>query len=202
MNIEITLVIALLLIVFYVLANPLVFSLRYDIGRKQASACLTFFPFDFRAVSGKKKRPVSRINFQLMRKLFRDELDTAKTVIVELIALCKRIGISTDTNYLNILLKGGLGPPDLTGEVYGAIEILRPMLGTSVTIVYQPDFTAESFEGTVVAGLKVRTVHIVKAVLLCVWKLPVVKLIKIIYTLRKGGEDGGQSERFSRINHR
>jgi hypothetical protein len=189
----ITILIALFLILLYVLMTPFIFTLRYETGGNQAITRVQFFPFDFRSKHGKKKKPGSGMKFQIPGKLLRDEFDTVSAVVFQLIDLCGRVLKSTDRYYLNILLKGGLGSPDLTGEAYGAIESVKPILGQSVAIEYQPDFMAESVQGTIVASLRVRTIHVLKDVLRCVWKLPKLKLIKIMYASRKGGRDVRQA---------
>jgi hypothetical protein len=186
---EIILITGLVLIMFYVFANPVILSLHYDTGKKHTMARITFFPFDVKSRLGNKKKPSSRFKRELVIHFLKNEMDTVMIIIKELVNLFRKTVISPDKYYLNIHLRGGLGPPDLTGEVYGAIELLRPIFDKSVIILYQPDFTMDTFHGTVDASLKFRIIHILKELFLCAWKLPKLKLIKIIYKVKKGGKD-------------
>lgn len=188
---------AVFIIFLYILITPMSLSLSYETRDRRTITSIRFPLFHFKKVSdkekkkpkGRKKETKTRITFQLLRQLFRDEFDTVGIVLKEFVKLFGCLLKSPDRYYVNISLKGSPGPPDLAGAVYGTVESLRPVLGRSVTIHYQPDFTAESIEGKVSVGLEVRAVKILKEVWICFWNLPKVKLIKIIRILRKGGKD-------------
>jgi hypothetical protein len=188
---------AVFIIFLYILITPMSLSLSYETRYRRIITSIKFPLFHFKKVSdkekkkpkGRKKETKTRITFQLLRQLLRDEFDTVSTVLAECAKFCGYLLKSPDRYHVNISLKGSPGPPDLAGAVYGAVELLRPVLGKSFTIQYQPDFTAESIEGNVSVGLEVRAIKIVKEIWICFWKLPKVKLIKIIRILRKGGKD-------------
>jgi len=189
---------SLIVFTFYLLITPIIISLKYNTSNKKNIAQIKFFPFKYRFILKKdKKKPGIKIFFGFKRlkkpakkfpfwKFLTEEYETAASIIVDLFNFVRRACKSPDRYYLDVSLKGGLGPPDLTGQLFGAVESLKPMLGESLAIKYKPDYMSETIQGDIIADIKLRFYKLLKEMLIFIWKLPKLKLIKIIRLYRKG----------------
>jgi len=179
----------------YLLLSPISIYICYDFDKKNlTSAGISIYPFAYKFKVGAKtetqakpkklksvklkiKQPKKRgPNFMLL--LF-NEFDLIKEVLADVFALLIRLVKSPHRYFAYINLGGGLGTPDLTGQLYGGLEMIKPVLGNSVSIKYRPDFLAESLTGQATLGLAVRLGNILKELLIFVWRLPKLRLIKI-----------------------
>ncbi len=187
-----------LLFTLYLLITPIILSLKYNTSDKQSIAQIKLFPFKYKFVLKKdKKKPGVKKIFGFKRlkkpvkkfpfwKFLTEEYETAASIIVDLFHFVRRACKSPDRYYIDVSLKGGLGPPDLTGQLFGAVESLKPMLGESIALKYQPDYLSDTIQGDILAGVKLRFYKLLKEMLIFIWKLPKLKLIKIIRQFRKG----------------
>jgi hypothetical protein len=195
------------LLIVYILFNPLNLKLAHDIESHKTTGRIKFFPFEHQfllkrkkkkapelepkkeveAVSKKKK--TGKLRFATIWRLLIDEYETLKKTLISCLYFISGILKSPDRYFLKINLAGGVGPPDLTGELFGVIQSIRPMLGNSISIDYHPDFTVEEIKGDLTAGIRVRIISVLKEILIFGWKLPKLKLIKIYRTNKKGERD-------------
>ena len=87
-------------------------------------------------------------------------------------------------------ITGGAAEPDITGQLYGAYHAIRPNLPAGIQINYVPDFTAERFKGDISVGLAVRIFGILRETIAFIFRLPILRLIKLYRKLKKGRNDG------------
>ena len=162
----------------YILLSPIYIYINYDFsGKNLMSAGIRLYPFDYKFKVGQKKETQAKakkfkaaaIGKKQPKKrgidfvsLIIDELDMLRDILVNLFALIIGLAKSPDRYFAHINLGGGLGTPDLTGQFYGGLQMIRPALGNSVTIIYRPDFLAESLTGQATVGLVVRIYNILK----------------------------------------
>ena len=116
-----------------------------------------------------------------------DELELLQNITINLLKLLRGILRSPDRYYLKMSMAGGLGPPDLTGQLYGTILSVQPVLGSSVSLKYRPDYLAEEMSGQVVAGTVVRAYRLVSELLIFAWRLPKIRTLRLYQQLKKGG---------------
>ena len=147
----------------YLLLSPISIYICYDFDKKNlTSAGIGIYPFAYKFKIGPKKethakpkklkpakpkikQPKKRgFNFML---LITNEFDLIKEVLVSTFALLIGLAKSPHRYFAHINLGGGLGTPDLTGQLYGGLEMIKPVLGNSISIEYRPDFLAESLTG-------------------------------------------------------
>ena len=201
----------LLLIFFltlgYILFSPIAiyFALNFDDGFS-GFAGVRLFPFAHKFLKETKRKPVRTkgIKIQLKklgteqgRKTFRkvvevfhislDEWEILPKITINLLRLFRGILKSPDQYYLKISMAGGLGPPDLTGQLYGTVLSVRPVLGRSVSLDYRPDYLADNLSGEVVAGATVRAYRLLSEMIIFAWRLPKIRMIRIYHRLKKGG---------------
>jgi len=203
MEIPIAILIILLVICLYFLLIPVSLSLSYNTEGKRSIGRIKFFPFVYRFAFDKEKREAKKkkaVKDKIIKKkqkvgkkkipvwqVLLYEYDTTIAVTVDFFRFAGRLLKSTERYTLDVSLKGGLGSPDLTGQLFGVLQSVEPMLGKSVRIAYQPDFLSESInvKGNVTAGVRIRTYNILKEVLIFAWELPKLKIIKIVRRLKK-----------------
>jgi uncharacterized membrane protein (DUF485 family) len=185
----------ILLVIAYILLSPVSIYICYDFDHKNVStAGVKIFPFSFKLKTGKPKekttktkkppKPAKRKKKSGKRgtdffPILIDNFEMFKKIIVDFVVLIIGILKSPDRFFADVNLGGGLGEPDLTGQLYGGIQMIKPALGNSMLISYSPDFMAESLSGRATVGLVVRIGNILKELLIFVWRLPKLKLIKI-----------------------
>jgi len=180
----------------YILLSPISIYISYDFdGKNLLSAGFRLYPFDYKFKTGQKKETQTKIKKKSKEatkvkkrprkrgidfiSLIINEFDMLKDIIANMVALIFGLLKSPDRFFARVNLGGGLGEPDLTGQLYGGIEMIRPALSDSISVNYQPDFMAESLSGQATAGLVVRMGNILKQVLIFIWRLPKLRLIKI-----------------------
>ncbi len=203
MEIPIAILIILLVICLYFLLTPVSLSLSYNTEGKRSIGRIKLFPFVYRFRFDKEKRETKKrkaVKDKIIKKKQKvgkkkipvwqallDEYDTTIAVTVVFFRFAGRLLKSTERHTLDVSLKGGLGSPDLTGQLFGVLRSVEPMLGKSIRIAYQPDFLSESINvnGNVTAGVRIRTYNILKEVLIFIWELPKLKIIKIVRKLKK-----------------
>jgi len=203
MEIPIAILIILLVICLYFLLIPVSLSLSYNTEGKRSIGRIKLFPFVYRFAFDKEKREAKKkkaVKDKIIKKkqkvgkkkipvwqVLLYEYDTTIAVTVDFFRFAGRLLKSTERYTLDVSLKGGLGSPDLTGQLFGVLQSVEPMLGKSVRIAYQPDFLSESInvKGNVTAGVRIRTYNILKEVLIFIWELPKLKIIKIVRRLKK-----------------
>lgn len=201
----------LLLILFltlgYILFSPIAiyFALNFD-GGFSGFAGVRLFPFAHKFFIETKRKPVRTKGMEIklkklgtekgrktFRKLFEvfhislDEWEILPKIFINLLRLFRGILKSPDQYYLKISMAGGLGPPDLTGQLYGTILSVRPVLGRSVSLDYRPDYLTDNLSGEVVAGAIVRAYRLLSEMIIFVWRLPKIRIIRIYHRLKKGG---------------
>ena len=116
-----------------------------------------------------------------------DEFEGLQKIIISVLKLLGGILASPDQYYLSISMAGGLGPPDLTGQLHGTILSVQPVLGSSVSLKYRPDYLDEKMSGEVVAGATVRAYRVLSEILVFAWRLPKIKTLRLYQQLKKGG---------------
>ena len=185
----------------YILFSPITiyFALHFDDGFS-GFARVRLFPFAYKFFKETKRKPLRTKGVEAKLKKFRtdrnvaevfhialDELEIIQKVINNLVKLFRGILKSPDQYYLKISMAGGLGPPDLTGQLYGTILSVRPVLSRSVSLDYRPDYLADNLSGEVVAGAIVRAYRLLSEMIIFAWRLPKIKIIRIYHRLKKGG---------------
>lgn len=205
-------IVGVLLLIFfltlgYILFSPIAiyFALNFDDGFS-GFAGIRLFPSGHKFFKETKRKPVKTkgVEIQLkkhhteqgrktLRKLVEvfhislDEWEILPKITINLLRLFRGILKSPDQYYLKISMAGGLGPPDLTGQLYGTVLSVRPVLGRSVSLDYRPDYLADNLSGEVVAGATVRAYRLLSAVIIFAWRLPKIRIIRIYHRLKKGG---------------
>jgi hypothetical protein len=201
------LILIVLLTLGYVLFSPIAiyFAFNFDDGFT-SFAGVRLFPFAYKFLREKKRKPARtrRMEIRLKkpgtgqgRKTFRkvvkvfhvsvDELEILQEITINLLKLLRGILKSPDQYYLNISMAGGLGPPDLTGQLYGAVLSVQPILGSSVSLTYRPDYLTENMSGEVVAGAIVRSYKLLSEMIIFAWRLPKIRIMRMYHRLKKGG---------------
>lgn len=186
----------------YLLFVPMALHLHYIIGDKTSkTSIIKLYPFEYRFKSGKsrknlpakisvakddKTKPGKRkLNFV---KLVRAESQTFKLLFINGAKLFYGLLKAPKIKRLNVSLSGGLAGPDMTGMLYGGVMAIKPMLRQPIAIAYNPDFGVDRLAGDLNIEVVVRLYKIVKELLLFIWRMPKLRLIKIFFKLRKGGE--------------
>jgi uncharacterized membrane protein (DUF485 family) len=120
-------------------------------------------------------------------KFSRDDMRTILRVISNVVRLAGRLLKAPDQYYLHAALAGGLSAPDLTGEFFGAVQSVGPILPRAITISYKPDFFAEKINGKVSCGIVFRIFRIILEIIYFIFRLPLIKLFKLYRKYKKGG---------------
>jgi len=191
----------------YLLFMPITLRLNIIIDEKISTvSAVKIFPFERKFVLGipKKEKKVKeaekiekavikavKIPEEKPKKRFKlsDFSRSDLAVIFDLfggtLKLTGRL-LSAPHYFLKANITGGAAEPDITGELYGAYHAIRPALPSSISIVYNPDFAAEKFKGTVEMGLVIRIFRLIWETLVFIIRLPIIKLIKLYRKLKKG----------------
>jgi hypothetical protein len=194
----------ILLSLGYILISPISVYFGFIFGDGLSGfAGVRIFPFEFRSHKDVTRKPVrtktkdKKSRIQKGRKtlnsaveLFHiavDEWEILHKITVSLLKLLRGILQSPDQYYLSISMAGGLGPPDLTGQLHGTILSVQPVLGSSVSLKYSPDYLDEKMSGEVVAGATVRAYRLLSEILVFAWTLPKIRTLRLYHKLRKGG---------------
>jgi hypothetical protein len=189
----------------YVLFVPITLRLNIIIDKKvSAVSAVRAFPFERKFVSGKPERKAKKSkpkNQETKEKLAEEPEEKAEKkfklshlsrkdilTVIDLIGEAFRfIGhiVKAPHYYLRAEIAGGATTPDVTGELYGAYQAIKPVLPGSISIIFNPDFNAERFSGTVEAGFVIRIFRLLWETLILILRLPIIKLIKLYRKLRK-----------------
>jgi hypothetical protein len=188
----------------YLLFVPITIRVIVLIDQKiSAVSAIKIFPFEYKFVSGKLKKQRKlkvpkppKVDQELpeeigerqkskIRLLGRSDLPVIFRVITETFKFAGRL-IRTPRFFLKAEIAGGASEPDITGELYGAYHAIRPVLPKAISISYNPNFTAEQFTGTVEMGLVIRIFGFLKETLVFIFRLPIIRLIKLYRKLKKG----------------
>ncbi len=193
---------ALIIILSYLLFTPV--SIRLAIKFDESVAAvpeLRIFPFKYKirkTPSGeepeeptKEKRvKTAKVKGGLdFSRLNRADMSIIFKLLMEILRYLGR-SVKAPKYFLKAEIAGGAAEPDVTGELYGAYQALRYVLPSAVSVSYSPDFTAEKFSGRVEVGLAFRLSRILRETLVFVFRLPIIKLIRLYRKLRIGGKNG------------
>jgi hypothetical protein len=113
------------------------------------------------------------------------ERQTLRRTVAAFVTFVKNEIVSVDRYYIRMNLRGGLFSPDLTGQLYGLVQICKSIPNDSLSLSFHPNFMEERLRMTIVAVTVFRIYKIVNQLVLFVWHLPVMKLVKIYYNYRK-----------------
>ncbi len=191
------------LILLYILFIPISIYLRFNNEEKLTKGIgINLFPFKLIIEEDNKvinfiKRKISEIKFHKKEKksiwakhdflqILIDEFDTLRNIITIFLQFITGIFKSPDRNYLNVSISGGLSSPDITGMFSGLIESFHPLMGESISIVYHPDFCADSIKGDISIGIVVRINRLLKEILFFICRIPKIKIIQIYHKSKKG----------------
>ena len=199
---------ALLLIILmslgYILTSPISIYFGFTFGDGFAGfAGVKLFPFEYKSSRDAARKPVKtkikskKSRMVKGRKVFNsaaevfyvavDEWEILQKITVSLLKLLRGILESPDQYYLKISMAGGLGPPDLTGQLHGTVLSAQPVLGNSVSLTYRPDYLDDKVSGEVVAGATVRAYRLLSEILTFAWRLPIIRTLRLYHQLKKGG---------------
>ncbi len=88
-------------------------------------------------------------------------------------------------------IEAGFEEPDLTGQAFGFYQAALAVAPSVVGRVnYIPDWTGASFSGTVRASVALPLYRLVWLTLVLLWRLPIVRIIRLARGDRKGVQDG------------
>jgi hypothetical protein len=128
-------------------------------------------------VEKKKKFDFSVLN--------RSDIGMLLGVTSEAIKLLGRL-LKAPDYYLVANLAGGTEQPDITGQLYGAYHAIRPTLPAAIKINYVPDFLGGRIAGNISGGLVVTVFGLIKEIVIFIFRLPIIRLIKLYRKLKKG----------------
>jgi hypothetical protein len=184
----------IILVLGYLFLMPI--NINVDVrlgGGISAVSEIRIFPFSYRLRRGKhkpqtpiiknKKTPAPKDNRLDISKLTGADLKLILSVVGESLNLLGRL-FRAARYYLNADLAGGISGPDLTGQLYGAYNALRPVMPASVAISYDPDFLSEKLAGAISFGLAVRAISVVKYIVIFFFRLPIIKIFKLYRKLK------------------
>ena len=191
------------LVAAYVLFMPITVYANFQIDNMTTTISgIKVFPFEYRFEPGKPgisvkkipkikkqkplkpEKPKAKLEYS---KFTRDDLNTILNVFSNVIRLIGRLIKAPDQYFLHAALAGGLSEPDLTGQFFGAVQSIRPVLPNSVTISYNPDFLAEKINGKVNCGVVFRIFRLLLEIVIFILRLPLIKLYKLYKKSKRGG---------------
>lgn len=207
MVIVVALVLIMLLSLGYILVSPISIYFGFNFGDELSGfAGVKLFPFEYKFFRETTRKPFRTKRVEIKHRKSRmekgrnalnsvgevfhiavDELEILQQITVNLLKLFRGILESLDQYYLKISMAGGLGPPDLTGQLYGTILSVQPVLGSSISLAYRPDYLADEMSGEVVAGAVVRAYRPLIEMLIFAWRLPKIRTFRLYQQLKKGG---------------
>ncbi|MHA1939460.1 MAG: hypothetical protein ACW97O_14715 [Candidatus Thorarchaeota archaeon] len=202
-----SLVLIILLLLGYILVSPISIYFGFTFGDGFSGfAAVKLFPFEHTFLRDTTPKAVRTKGVEIEHKKSRlekgrnalnsaveifhiavNELELLQNITINLLKLVRGILRSPDHYYLKISMAGGLGPPDFTGQLYGTILSVQPVLGSSFSLTYRPDYLAEEMSGQVVAGTVVRAYRLVSELLIFAWRLPKLRTLRLYQQLKKGG---------------
>ncbi len=121
-------------------------------------------------------RSILKIAPEISKALWRYSLDLLKSTIVE---------------QAEGEIEAGFEEPDLTGQAFGFYQAALAVAPSVVGRVnYIPDWTGASFSGAVRASVALPLYRLVWLTLVLLWRLPIVRIIRLVRGDRKGVQDG------------
>jgi hypothetical protein len=196
-----TIIIAIVIFLFaYVLFTPISFEI-YNNGSagEKPKARIRIFPFPFivlssDAKSGKKavltKEPKikpKRTNKGNLIGYLLSNWDLLEIIIINFFRLLIGLIKCPDRYFFNIDLYGGLSQPHLTGQLYGALCAITPILPESANIRYYPDFSDESIRADFRINITIHLAAILSEIIKFLCRLPVMRIAKLVWMYRKDG---------------
>lgn len=176
----------------YLLLVPITVYVNIQIDNETTTITgIKVFPFEHRFSPGKPKAPSEKkpkrpkAKFDIS-KFSREDISTLLSVMSNVRRFIGRLIKAPDQYYLHAALAGGLSAPDITGEFFGAVQSVRPILPRAITISYNPDFLAEKINGKVNCGIVFRFFRILLEFIYFIFKLPLIKLFKLYRKYKKG----------------
>ena len=175
-------ILVLILIVTYLFIVPV--NISFSLDRSfSVTTKIQFFPFKFRITRAKKE--VERTTEIDLIRLLIDNYKIIHQVFIFFLTFTKSL-FKKKYHYLEINLQGGLGSPDVTGIVMGIIEAVKPAFGNRISIVCFPDMMVQSITGNFSVQAVVRVYSVFTGALPLIFKLPLLKIIKIFIEIKKG----------------
>lgn len=188
-----------IIILFYVLFTPIAFEAGNELGGEQITIIrFKIFPFGFIRLGGREKaekkkgddKPAKKTgkkskNGGLFSYLFTD-FEMIKQIATELIRFCFRILGCPYEHHFRLSLTGGLKEPHLTGQLFGAICAVNPILPKSIRLEFEPDFADEILRANYQIGLKFYLAAVFYELFRLLFRLPLIKIAKMIWSRRKG----------------
>ena len=90
-------------------------------------------------------------------------------------------------------IAGGFDEPDLTGRAYGYYQAaLAAAPGMVGRVRFVPDWTGASFSGSMQISVALPLYQIVGRTIALIWRLPIMKIIRLVRDMRKGEDNVGQ----------
>ena len=130
---------------------------------------------------GRSEKPSTGQLLMLIRKH-----EIIRQTLAAFVDCIKKFFASADRYYINANLSGGFRSPDITGQVYGFVQICRSIPCDSVSVTFHPDFKADKPGGTIVAGTVFKPYQLIILLMMFFLRLPKVKLIKLYRSYKKG----------------
>jgi len=186
----------LLFLAAYLLLTPLRIGVDLLFGERfSANSTVRIFPFrrsfalekairERRLKKPQKKRKEEELEARKKKRKFDfSKLNSADRRLLwdtsgEALRFLGRV-IKAPEYFVTADIAGGVAEPDMTGQIYGAYKAFNAVMPRAISVSYKPDFLAERFAGTVKAGLGVRIITIMKETVILLFRLRIVKLIKL-----------------------
>jgi hypothetical protein len=189
--------IAIVFILFaYLLFTPISFEiLKTASAGDKPKARIRIFPFmvvssdtksEKKAVLSKelKVKPKQTNKGNLIWYLLSD-WDLLEIIIINFIRLLVGLIKSPDRYNFSLDLYGGLSQPHLTGQLFGALCSISPILSESVNIRYHPDFSEESIRAGFSINIRIHLAAILSEIIKFLFRLPVMRITKLVWMYRK-----------------
>ena len=184
---DMILIILLTILIFVtacVLLVPVVITFSLD-SSLSGSLQIKIYPFNLGVEKIRKTIKWKNIDFAFL--LF-SEYAAVKQILYFCFRFIKTLTVSKH-HHIYMFLKGGFGSPDITGAVLGAIETVRPAFGKNTRIVYYPDMISPSINVKINAQSKIRIYSLLMETLPIIFRLPVLKIVRIFIKIKKGEYD-------------
>jgi hypothetical protein len=187
----------------YALLMPITVYIDFLIdGGTSRVAGFRIFPFGWNFKPGKSEHKPKILKPSIQQK--KGGVDLAEVTIADLELLFSMLADllrfllgavrSPDRYFVNAALAGGAGSPDITGQLYGMVRAMRPILPGSISLSYAPDFQSQRLHGRIECGFVVRIVMILRELVLLLLRLPKMKLLRLYMKHRKRGSHGKQQQ--------
>ncbi len=193
MNILLIIFAILVALIMYILLMPLSLNLKFKYDKKTGAAVrVGLFPFRFQFNIGQPTKPktvkekAAKVKAEKVRvpkdKISFDDIKLLMRVMIQFIQFSLKL-VRLPKYHCRLSIAGGIGAPDITGELYGLVQSVKPILPDSITLNYEPDFVIDGVTGDFECGLVVRPIMIINQFLRFIVELPFIKLYKIYKNL-------------------